>query len=136
MVVPKQERMVLHMMHLKIENENGTITFAPMKSDNIYVLCKDCGSMVLVNNAEKFNWGEVPFEDIDLCAECSARRDAIEEEYLAHKRSRSIMEVVRIVKEQKRIAAEEGRTLGEDELKSIVDIASKEAVENSLTQRE
>jgi len=63
-----------------------------------------------------------------LCAECSARRDAIEEEYLALERSRNIMEVVRTVKEQKRIAAEEGRTLGKDELKSIVDIASKEAV--------
>ncbi len=63
-----------------------------------------------------------------MCAECSARRDAIEEEYLALERSRNIMEVVRTVKEQKRIAAEEGRTLGKDELKSIVDIASKEAV--------
>ena len=63
-----------------------------------------------------------------MCAECSARRDAIEEEYLALERSRNIMEVVRTVKEQKRIAAEEGRTLVEDELKSIVDIASKEAV--------
>lgn len=79
-------------------------------------------------NAEEFDWEEVPFEDIDLCAECSARRDAIEEEYLALERSRNIMEVVRTVKEQKRIAAEEGRTLGKDELKSIVDIASKEAV--------
>ncbi len=28
------------MMYLKIENENGTINFAPMKSNNIYVLCK------------------------------------------------------------------------------------------------
>ncbi len=37
------------MMYLKIENENGTINFAPMESDNIYVLCKDCGSMVRVN---------------------------------------------------------------------------------------
>ena len=63
-----------------------------------------------------------------MCAECSARRDAIEEEYLALERSRNIMEVVRTVKEQKRIAAEEGRTLGKDELKSFVDIASKEAV--------
>lgn len=63
-----------------------------------------------------------------MCAECSARRDAIEEEYLALERSRNIMEVVRTVKEQKRIAAEEGRTLGKDELKSIVYIASKEAV--------
>lgn len=63
-----------------------------------------------------------------MCADCSARRDAIEEEYLALERSRNIMEVVRTVKEQKRIAAEEGRTLGKDELKSIVDIASKEAV--------
>ncbi|WP_303322246.1 hypothetical protein [Cloacibacillus evryensis] len=79
-------------------------------------------------NAEEIDWEEVPFEDIDLCAECSARRDAIEEEYLALERSRNIMEVVRTVKEQKRIAAEEGRTLGKDELKSIVDIASKEAV--------
>ena len=116
------------MMHLKIENENGTITFAPMKSDNIYVLCKDCGSMVLVNNAEKFNWGEVPFEDIDLCAECSARRDAIEEEYLAQEKSRRFVEVARIVKEQKRIAAKEGRTLGEDDLKNIVDMAAREVV--------
>lgn len=122
------------MMYLKIENENGTINLAPMKSDNIYVLCKDCGNMVRVNNAEEFNWGEVPFEDIDLCAECSARRDAIEEEYLAHERSRSIMEIVRRVKKQKHIAAEEGRTLGEDELKSIVDMAAREAVANSLSK--
>lgn len=122
------------MMYLKIENENGTINLAPMKSDNIYVLCKDCGNMVRVNNAEEFNWGEVPFEAIDLCAECSARRDAIEEEYLAHERSRSIMEIVRRVKKQKHIAAEEGRTLGEDELKSIVDMAAREAVANSLSK--
>ena len=112
----------------KIENENGTINFAPMKSNNIYVLCKDCGSIVPVNNAEEFDWGEVPFEDIDLCAECSARRDAIEEEYLAQERSRSIMEIVRRIKEQKHIAAEEGRPLGEDELKSIVDMAAREVV--------
>ena len=116
------------MMYLKIENENGTISFAPMKSNNIYVLCKDCGSMVPVNNAEEIDWGEVPFEDIDLCAECSARRDAIEEEYLAQERSRRIIEVVRTVKEQKRITAEEGRTLGEDEFKSIVDMAAREVV--------
>jgi hypothetical protein len=122
------------MMYLKIENENGTISFAPMKSNNIYVLCKDCGSMVPVNNAEEIDWGEVPFEDIDLCAECSARRDAIEEEYLAQERSRRIIEIVRTVKEQKRIAAEEGRTLGEDEFKSIVDMAAREVVANSLSK--
>lgn len=116
------------MMYLKVKNENGTISFVPMTCGNIYVLCKDCGSMVHVNNAEEFNWGEVPFEDIDLCAECSARRDAIEEEYLAQERSRRIIEVVRTVKEQKRIAAEEGRTLGEDEFKSIVDMAAREVV--------
>lgn len=124
------------MMYLKIENENGTINFAPMKSNNIYVLCKDCGSIVPVNNAEEFDWVEVPFEDIDLCAECSARRDAIEEEYLAQERSRSIMEIVRTVKKQKHIAAEKGRTLSKDELKSIVNAAVRETVENSLTQRE
>ena len=116
------------MMYLKIENENGTINFAPMKSNNIYVLCKDCGSIVPVNNAEEFDWEEVPFEDIDLCAECSARRDAIEEEYLSHERSRNIMEIIGRIKEQKHIAAEEGRTLGEDELKSIVDMAAREVV--------
>lgn len=114
------------MMYLKIEN--GTINFVPIKNDNIYVLCKDCRSMVSVNNAEEFDWEEVPFEDIDLCTECSARRDAIEEKYLAHEKSRNIIEVVRSVKEQKRIAAEEGRTLGEDELKNIVDMAAREVV--------
>lgn len=46
------------------------------------------------------------------------------------------MEVVRTVKEQKYIAAEEGRTLGEDELKNIVDSAVRETLENSLTQCE
>lgn len=124
------------MIYLKVKNENGTISFVPMTCGNIYVLCKDCGSMVHVNNAEEFNWGEVPFEDIDLCAECSARRDAIEEEYLSHERSRNIMEVVRTVKKQKHIAAEKGRTLSKDELKSIVNAAVRETVENSLTQRE
>lgn len=115
-------------MYVKIEDENGTINFAPMKSNNIYVLCKDCGSMVHVNNSEEFNLGEVQFEDIDLCADCSARKDAIEEEYLAREKSRKFVEVVRIVKEQERIAEEDGRTLGKDELKSIVDRASREVV--------
>lgn len=116
------------MMYLKLENENGTIAFTPMINDNIYVLCKDCGSMVRVNNAEEFNWGEVSFEDIDLCAECSVRREAIEEEYLAQEQSRKITAVIRTIKEQKHLAKEEGRVLSEDELKSIVNVAAREAV--------
>lgn len=124
------------MMYLKIKNENGTMTFAPLKSDNIYILCKDCGSMVQVNNAEEFDYGEVPFEDIDLCAECSARRDAIEEEYLAQEQSRKIVEVVKAVKKHNRIAAEDGKTLSEDELRDFISTTSRKITRNSLLEND
>lgn len=124
------------MMYIRITNENGTITFAPMTSNNIYVLCKDCGHMVPVEYAEELNWGAEPLENIDLCEECAARRDAAEEEYLAEEQSRKIVSVMGILKERKQVAELEGRTFSEEEMKDIITAATKKVSDNSLVKND
>ena len=42
------------MLYLKITNEDGTISFHPLRENNIYVQCEICGSMVPVDDPINF----------------------------------------------------------------------------------
>lgn len=68
------------MMYLKIENENGVITFAPLSDDSIYVLCKHCGKMVKIENPGEIAWEVGSFQKLDICEECNDILLEVEEE--------------------------------------------------------
>ncbi|MEG0094776.1 MAG: hypothetical protein RR670_01940 [Erysipelotrichaceae bacterium] len=68
------------MIYLKTENENGVITFAPLNDESIYVLCKECGHMVKVDDPRIIAWDAASFEEWDICEECYESLLEIEEE--------------------------------------------------------
>ena len=44
------------MLYVRIANEDGTISFHPLRENNIYVHCETCGSMVPVDDPINFNF--------------------------------------------------------------------------------
>ena len=68
------------MMYLKIENENGVISFAPLSDNAIYVMCNQCGKMVQIDNPGEIIWEVGSFQALDICEECNDMLVEIEEE--------------------------------------------------------
>ena len=42
------------MLYVRIANEDGTISFHPLRENNIYVHCETCGSMIPVDDPINF----------------------------------------------------------------------------------
>lgn len=74
------------MLCLRITTEDGTISFHPLRENNIYVCCEICGSMVPVNDpinfiADMADMGIIMDDAFDRCEKCSEEHFAWEEEY-------------------------------------------------------
>ena len=74
------------MLCLRITNEDGTISFHPLRENNIYVHCETCGSMVPVDDpinfiADMADMGIIMDDAFDRCEKCSEEHFAWEEEY-------------------------------------------------------
>ena len=73
------------MLYLKITNEDGTISFHPLRENNIYVQCETCGSMVPVDDpinfiAEMADMGIIMDDAFNRCEKCSEEHFVWEEE--------------------------------------------------------
>ena len=42
------------MRYLRIDNEDGSVTFHPMRENNIYIQCEKCGNMVPIDDPINF----------------------------------------------------------------------------------
>ena len=74
------------MLYVRIANEDGTISFRPLRENNIYVHCETCGSMVPVDDPINFiakmaDMGTIMDDAFNRCEKCSEDHFAWEEEY-------------------------------------------------------
>ena len=64
------------MLYVRIANEDGTISFHPLRENNIYVHCETCGSMVPIDDpinfiADMADMGIIMDDAFDRCEKCS-----------------------------------------------------------------
>ena len=80
------------MLYVRIANEDGTISFQPLRENSIYVQCETCGSMVPVDDpinfiAEMADTGTIMDDAFILCwtkrcRKCSSLRRVCKPDYL------------------------------------------------------
>ncbi len=74
------------MLYLRVENENGDITFAPVANDNFYIHCLKCDEMEQVVDLLDFvaELGDTDLESkgFDICSKCLEEQCRLEEENL------------------------------------------------------
>jgi hypothetical protein len=90
MDIPKQRRNPI-MLYVKTLNPDGTLTFAPIRNDNIYLECKTCGRVVPICDVHEFiedlaDLGKVTDIDLEsditeICEECEEEKYVREDEY-------------------------------------------------------